>query len=201
MGSLVYRKQAAVFLGVSPKTIDNYVKAGVLRPYKNQVNGRVYFDQADILKLMGSRLPQSREVVLYCRTRAMQHQGNGGHGQNSADKRLAAQVQRCNDYCTAAGIRIDRTIAEVGNGETLKGRKGWSELMDLILRKKVSTIVVETPDRVCRWGMGDAFTDFLAWHGVELHVIQPVLHRQEYRDELTEDLTGIVYEARRLMGT
>ena len=198
MGSLIYRKQAAKFLGVSPKTIDNYVKAGVLKPYKNQVNGRVYFDQADVLKLLGSRLPQDRGVVLYCRAAPMPNRGNAGV---SAEKRLAEQVERCTLYCSRAGIRIDQTVAEIGRGESFNGRKGWAEIMELVLRKRVSMIVVETLDRLCRWGMAETFAHFLAWHGVELHVIQPVLQLQEYRDELTEDLTNIVYQARQLMGT
>jgi predicted site-specific integrase-resolvase len=198
LGNLVYRKQASAFLGVSPRTLDNYVKEGKLTPYKNQVNGRIYFDQADILKLLGSRLPQNREVVLYCRAAPMPDRGGAGV---SAEKRLQAQVERCNGYCTAAGIRLDRVIADVGKGESLKGRRGWTEIMDLVMRKRVSMIVVETPDRICRWGMGKVFESFLTWHGVELHVIQPVLQLQEYRDELTEDLTNIVYQARQLMGT
>lgn len=198
---MIYKKHAAKYLGISPKTLERYVTSGKLKPYKNQVNGRVYFDQADILKLLGSRLPQDRLVVLYCRAAPFQNKGNAGHGQNAVDKRLAKQVERCTGYCTAAGIRVDRIISEVGKGETLKGRRGWTEIMDLVMRKRVSMIVVETPDRICRWGMAECFADFLAWHGVELHVIQPVLQLQEYRDELTEDLTGIVYEARQLMGT
>lgn len=196
---MVYKKHAAAFLGVSAKTLERYVTSGQLKPYKNQINGRVYFDKADILKLLGSRLPQDRGVVLYCRAAPME--STAGKKGQSAEARLAGQVERCTKYCTAAGIRVDRTIAEIGKGETLKGRRGWSELMDLVMRKQVSMIVVETPDRICRWGMAEAFADFLAWHGIELHVIQPVLQLQEYRDELTEDLTGIVYEARGLMGT
>lgn len=195
---LVYKKHAAEFLDVSIKTVDRYIKAGLLKPYKNAVNGRLYFDKADVLKLIGGRLPQDRTVVLYCRAATIPNMGPAGV---AADVRLARQVERCNSYCTRAGIRIDRTIAEVAKGDSLDDRRGWTELMDLILRKQVSTLVVETPDRICRWGMGKVFESFLTWHGVELHVIQPVLQLQEYRDELTEDLTNIVYQARQLMGT
>ena len=195
---MIYKKHAAKYLGVSPKTLERYVTSGKLKPYKNQVNGRVYFDQADILRLLGSRLPQDRTVLLYCRAAPMPDKGAAGV---SAEKRLSAQVERCTQYCTAAGIRIDRTIAEVGKGESLKGRRGWTEIMDLVLRKQVSMIVMETPDRLCRWGMREVFEQFLTWHGVELHVIQPVLQLQEFRDELTEDLAGLVYEARQLMGS
>jgi predicted site-specific integrase-resolvase len=195
---MVYKKHAASFLGVSAKTLERYVTAGQLKPYKNQINGRVYFDKADILKLLGSRLPQDRAVVLYCRAATIPNMGNAGV---SADKRLAAQVERCTKYCTAAGIRVDRTIAEVGKGDSLKDRRGWTEIMDLVMRKQISMVVVETPDRICRWGVREMLEDLLAWHGVELHVIQPVLQLQEYRDELTEDLTGLVYQARGLMGS
>ena len=195
---LVYKKAAAEYLSVSVKTIDRYVKAGLLKPYKNQINGRLYFDKADVLKLIGGRLPQDRTVVLYCRAATIPNQGNAGV---AADTRLAKQIDRCTRYCTAAGIRIDRTISEVAKGDSLDDRRGWTELMDLILRRQVSMLVIETPDRICRWGMGKLFDSFLAWHGVELHVIQPVLQLQEYRDELTEDLTNIVYQARQLMGT
>lgn len=194
---LVYKKHAAEFLDVSIKTLDRYVKAGLLKPFKNAVNGRLYFDKADILKLLGSRLPQDRTVVLYCRAATIPNMGNAGV---AADTRLAKQVERCQAYCTRAGIRIDRTIAEVGKGDSLKDRRGWTEIMDLVMRKQVSMIVVETPDRICRWGVREMLEDLLAWHGVELHVIQPVLQLQEYRDELTEDLTGLVYQARQLMG-
>jgi excisionase family DNA binding protein len=199
MGSLVYKKQAAAYLGVSTKTLERYVADGRLRPYKNQVNGRTYYDRSDILRLLGSRLPQDRTVVLYCRAAPME--STAGKKGQSAEARLQAQVDRCTQYCTAAGIRVDRTIAEVGRGESLKDRRGWTEIMDLVLRKQVSMIVMETPDRLCRWGMREVFEQFLTWHGVELHVIQPVLQLQEFRDELTEDLAGLVYEARQLMGS
>jgi predicted site-specific integrase-resolvase len=199
MGSLVYKKQAAAFLGVSTKTLERYVSAGRLKPYKNQINGRTYYDRDEILQLLGSRLPQEKTVVLYCRASPME--STAGKKGQSAESRLAAQVERCTKYCTAAGIRVDRTVSDIGKGETLRGRKGWAEIMDLVMRKQASMLVVETPDRICRWGMAEAFADFLAWHGVELHIIQPVLQLQEYRDELTEDLTNIVYQARKLMGT
>jgi hypothetical protein len=195
---LVYKKEAAEFLGVSTKTVNRYVKAGLLNPFKNQVNGRVYFDKADVLKLLGGRLPQDRTVVLYCRAATIPDQGAAGV---AAETRLSKQIDRCSRYCTAAGIRIDKTISEVAKGDSLDDRRGWTELMDLVLRRQVSMLVVETPDRICRWGMGQLFESFLAWHGVELHIIQPVLQLQEYRDEITEDLTNIVYQARKLMGT
>lgn len=196
-GDYIYRRPAADFLGISPKTLDNWTRQGRLQAYRNPVNGRVYYERADVLTLLGRRLPQDRLVVLYCRATPP----GQGRTRESAEARLGEQENRCRDYCRKAEIRVDRVISELAHGDSARGRKGWAELFDLIMRKKVSTLVVETPDRICRWGMGELFEQFLAWHGVRLHVIQPVLQLQEFRDELTEDLTGLVYQARGLMGS
>ena len=196
-GNYIYRKQAADFLGISPKTLDNWSKEGRVKAYRNPINNRVYFERADVIALLGRRLPQNRLVVLYCRAVP----NRPGQSKESAETRLREQENRCRDYCRKAEIRVDRVISELAGGGMAKGRKGWAELTDLILRKQISTLVVETPDRLCRWGMGELFENFLAWHGVELHVIHPVLRLQEYQDELTEDLANVIYEARGLMGT
>jgi predicted site-specific integrase-resolvase len=195
---MLYKKEAAAYLGISLKTLDRYITAGHLKPWKNQINGRVYFDKTDVLKLLGGRPAHKREVVLYCRAATLPGQGAAGV---SAETRLSDQIERCTRYCMAAGIRIDRTISEIAKGDSLKDRRGWTELMDLVMRRQVATIVVETPDRICRWGVRELFADVLTWHGVDLHTIQPALQLQEYRDELTEDLANIVYQARQLMGT
>ena len=114
--------------------------------------------------------------------------------------RLRDQVDRCTEYSTRAGIRVDRIIQEIGKGHTLNGRSGIDQLLDLVFRKKVSMIVVECPDRLARWGMGEVLERFLTWHGVELHVISKGWSRAEFREEVKEDLAGILFEAKRLLG-
>lgn len=196
-GNLVYKKDAARYLGISLKTLERYVKQGLVKPFKNEVNGRTYFDQLDLLALLGSRLPQAREVVLYCRAAGIPDQGKAGV---SSQARLRDQVDRCTEYCTKAGVRVDRIIQEIGKGHTLNGRSGIDQLLDLVFRKKVSMIVVECPDRLARWGMGEILERFLTWHGVELHVISKGWSRAEFREEVKEDLAGILFEAKRLLG-
>ena len=48
--------------------------------------------------------------------------------------------------------------------------------------------------------MGHLFRRFLEWHGVEVHVASPVLLREEYREEIKQDLTELIYEAKRSLG-
>jgi len=102
-GELVYKKEAAKFLGISLKTLDRYVADGRLLNWKNEVNGRVYYDKQDLLKLLGSRLPQSREVWVYSRAAPIEGNNHTGTG---AKARLAAQTARVLQYCQAAGVRV-----------------------------------------------------------------------------------------------
>lgn len=196
-GDILYSKDAAKFLGISPKTLARYAKAGLIRNWKNQVNGRTYYDRAELLKLLGSRLPQTREVWVYCRAAGIPDQGAAGV---SVKKRLQAQVDRVLEYCTRAGIRVDEVIQEIGKADSLEDRPGIDRLMEKILRKEISMVVVETPDRLARFAGAEILERFFAWHGVEYHVIQKTLHRKEYRDEIKDDLAGVLFRAKQLMG-
>jgi predicted site-specific integrase-resolvase len=196
-GELMYKKQAAEFLGVSLKTLEGYVAQGRVDKWKNSINGRTYYDKQQLLYLLGSRLPQTREVIVYCRAAGIPDQGKAGV---SSQKRLLAQQDRVLEYCTRAGIRVDQVIGDIGKAGTLEGRGGFDKIFDMVVRKRVSMVIMETPDRMARFAGADLFERFLTWHGVELHVIQKTLHRQEYRDEIKDDLTNLILEARNLMG-
>ena len=192
-GELMYKREAARFLGVSLKTVEGYVRQGRLRQWKNQVNGRVYYDKGDLLALLGSRLPQEKEVVAYCRA-AAGPEISARYG--AAGARLAEQVDRVQGYCARAGIRLDRVITDIGTGVSLRGRTGFEHLMELVCRKRLSMIVVESEDRISRWAGDDLFRRVLLFHGVEIHVMSPAWERLEYREEAKDDLTWVIADAR-----
>ena len=196
-GELLYKREAAQFLGISLKTLDRYVTAGRLRNWKNQVNGRTYYDKADLLKLLGSRLPQDREVWVYCRAAGIPDQGSAGVASRT---RLQAQKTRVLQYCQAAGIRVDRVVEDIGKAGSLAGRGGFDKIMEAVLRKKVSMIIVETPDRIARFTGSELMERFLTWHGVEYHVVNKHLLTEEYREELKDDLTNLILQGRALLG-
>lgn len=195
-GELVYKKDAAQFLGVSLKTLEGYVNRGSIHKWKNEINGRTYYDKQELLKLLGSRLPQKRDVIVYCRAAGIPDQGAAGVASRT---RLQAQVDRVLAYCTAAGIRVDHVITDIGKAGNLTGRSGVDKIFDLTLRKQISMVVVETPDRLARFAGAEILERFLTWHGVELHIIQKGLYTEEYRDELKDDLTHLILESRALI--
>ena len=195
-GELVSRKIAAQRLGVTLRTLDRYIEQGKLSPYKNRVNGRLYIDSDQILYLLGSRVPQDRLVIVYCRTAPIPDSGAAGI---SSQTRLKEQVDRVQGYCTARGIRVDEVIQEVRRANTLDDNApGLNKIMDLVVRKKVSTLIIETPDRLARFLAWDLLERVLIYHGVELHIIQPKVNRQEFVDEIKEELVDIIAKAKEL---
>ena len=197
MGRIVYRKEAMRYLGVSKQTLRSYERRGLLIPLKNIVNRRIFYTEDNVLSVLGSKYDQKREVGLYCRAAVLGSRSNKG---NSAAKRLEDQVQRMSEYCVKSGIRVDHIIKDVGPVNGRVAFIGHDQLIDLIMRHRVSLLVVETEDRIARWGMGDMFKRFLEWHGVDLHVASPILVREEFKEELKQDLTELIYEARRVLG-
>ena len=195
-GALLNKKQAAARLGVSEKSINRYVKQGLLKPFKNKLTGKLLYDEDVILALMGGRTQQDRLVVLYCRTTTVP-----GSNANGAKARLQAQVDRTTEYCSRAGIRVDRIIAELGHANSVKDRPGIQEIMELVLQKKVSMIVSETPDRLARWFATEMLEQFFAYHGVEWHVISRSWQTEEYREEAKDDLAVMMLDAKRLMSS
>jgi predicted site-specific integrase-resolvase len=195
-GELVSRKIAAQRLGVTVRTLDRYIEQGKLNPYRNRVNGRLYIDSDQILYLLGSRVPQDRLVIAYCRTAPIPDSGAAGV---SSATRLKEQVDRVEGYCTARGIRVDEVIKEVRRANRLDDNApGLNRIMDLVVRKKVSTLILETPDRLARFLAWDLLERVLLYHGVEIHIIQPKVNRQEFVDEIKEELVDIIARAKEL---
>jgi len=75
---------------------------------------------------------------------------------------------------------------------------GLNKILDLVLRKKVSTLIIETPDRLARFLAWDLIERVLIYHGVEIHIIQPKANRQEFVDEIKEELVDIIASAKEL---
>lgn len=195
-GQLVSRKIAAQRLGVTVRTLDRYIEQGKLSPYKNRVNGRLYIDSDQILYLLGSRVPQDRLVIAYCRTAPIPDSGAAGV---SSLTRLKEQVDRVQGYCTARGIRVDEVIQEIRRANRLDDNApGLNKIMDLVVRKKVSTLIIETRDRLARFLAWDILERVLIYHGVEIHIIQEKVGRQEYIDEIKEELVDIIASAKEL---
>jgi len=111
-------------------------------------------------------------VVAYCRV--------SFHDQKADLERQAGRVLT---LCSERGIRIDRTVTEIGSG--LNARR--TRLRKVLADPKVSTIVVEHRDRLARFGV-EYLEAALSAHGRTIVVLDDA----ELPDDLARDLTEVL---------
>jgi hypothetical protein len=63
-----------------------------------------------------------------------------------------------------------------------------------VIKKKVSVIIVETPDRLARVGW-EIFPAWFKYYGVEVIVINSAIVVPEYQQEQEKDLTNLLLKA------
>lgn len=156
--------------GISYRTALNWFHAGTLPvPARQLATGTILVDPP----VVGSGV-----VVAYCRV--------GSHDQEADLERQAGRVAT---LCSARGIRIDRTVTEIGSG--LNG--GRTKLRKLLGDPKVSTIVVEHRDRLARLGV-EYLEAALSAHGRSVVVLDDAepLDDAELPDDVARDLTEVL---------
>lgn len=150
--------------GVNYRTALNWFHAGELPvPARQLPSGTILIDPP---------VTVSGLVVAYCRV--------SSHDQESDLERQAGRVLT---LCSERGIRIDRTVTEIGSG--LHGRR--TKLRTLLADPKVSTIIVEHRDRLARVGV-EYLESALAAHGRTVVVLDDA----ELPDDLARDLTEVL---------
>ena len=156
-----YAKQT----GVSYKTAWRWYKAGTLDAYQTPTGIIIVRDQI-------SEKPVTGRIALYARV-------------SSADQRedLERQVQRLKDYAAAKGYQIAKEVTEIASGLNDQRPK----LGKLLADSSIGTIVVETHDRLTRFGSHYIET-LLEAQGRHLEI----LFQSDTGDELVDDLVSVI---------
>ena len=150
--------------GVSYRAALNWFHAGTL-----PVPARQLADRHDPGRPAGR---ETGTVVAYCRV--------GSHDQTADLERQAGRVLT---LCSERGIRIDRTVTEIGSG--LDGRR--TKLRKMLGDPTVSTIVVEHRDRLARFGV-----EYLEAALAGARPDRGRLDDAELPDDLARDLTEVL---------
>ncbi|MGH3627357.1 MAG: IS607 family transposase [Sciscionella sp.] len=154
----------AVENGVSYRAALNWFHAGALPvPARQLATGTILVDPP---------ITEAGVVVAYCRV--------SSHGQKADLERQAGRVLT---LCSERGIRIDRTVTEIGSG--LNGRR--TKLRKVLSDPGVAMIVVEHRDRLARFGV-EYLQAVLSAQGRTL----VVLDEQELEEDLARDLIEVI---------
>jgi putative resolvase len=71
-------------------------------------------------------------------------------------------------------------------------RKGFQEIIQLIIKGEVELLVVENKDRLTRFGF-DTLENIFKYFGTKILVLNDSLDNKTYEQELSEDLISIIH--------
>ncbi|BCS92273.1 IS607 family transposase [Metallosphaera javensis (ex Sakai et al. 2022)] len=162
-------KEVCQRLGISYRTLQEYVKKGVITP-ERLPSGKMRFREEDVEKLEG--IIRKKKIVLYARVSS-----------NAQKDDLVNQV----NYLKEKVPEHDIVITDIGSGLNMK-RKGFQRLLKMILNNEVSKIVIAYPDRLVRFGL-EILEQVCKAHGCEI-VVEKEDRTPE--QELIEDLISIL---------
>jgi len=171
-------KEFASMLGVSVITLQRWDNEGNLVAYRNP-KGRRYYTATQYREYIGIQEENKvGKTVIYARV-----------SNQNQKKELENQIEFLRTFANAKGWIVDDILKDIGSGQNYK-RKNWNELLDLVQKREIKTIIISHKDRFARFGY-EWFEGFLQKCGVEMVVVNnETLSPQE---ELVQDLISIIH--------
>ncbi len=169
-------RKFADLIDVNPQTLRNWDKEGKLKPaYVNPDTGYRYYSEEQLQEQLG-KIAEEKIVVGYCRVSSKKQQAD-----------LERQVQNMKTYLLAQGKPF-KIVTDIGSGINYK-KKGLNEVIDLVMDKKVSKIVVLYKDRLVRFGY-ELIKNICDKNNVSIEIIDH--NEKSEQEEVVEDLVQII---------
>lgn len=166
--------ETAKILGVSVQTMRRWEVTGYLIPDKKSEGGTRYYNRD---KLFGEECAETDLTVAYARV--------SSHDQK---KDLERQKTLLASYCGAKGWKYE-IISDLGSGMNYR-KKGLKKVIDAILCKKMTRLVLSHKERLLRFGAELIFTL------CEINQIEVVIINQgedgSFEEELAKDVLEII---------
>ena len=170
--------EAARALGVSVKTIQRWDKAGLLPVVRTATNHR-RIPIAAIHRVLNAPGTLVR-CAIYARVSSAKQEQEGN---------LTRQVDRLQHAAAERGYQVVALIQEQASGLNEK-RTGLKRLFHLIDQQAIDLVLIESPDRLARFGYG-YLEEMFRWRQVRIEVVEPP-NVQTPTEELVQDLLSLV---------
>lgn len=167
-------KQAKEFYDISYVTLREWARSGRI-PIEMLPSGRINY-----LPKKSEPLSVRNKTIIYSRVST-----------NIQKENLFRQTERLKTFCSSRGLIIDDIYEEIGSALNYN-RRLYLKLLEAVLNKKVTTIVIEYKDRLLRVGF-EEFQYICNHNNVELIVVDNSEITKSYTQEITEDLVSIIH--------
>jgi len=174
-------KELRLLLGVTYRTIWNWIKAGKISTVKTSTNRHLIpASELEKLKIIKPVLTPKYNII-YARV------------SNTKQKEdLNRQIERLSNYALINGIEIHRILFDIGSGMNFN-RKQFVKLFNLILNSQFSHIIIENKDRLCRFAF-EIFENLSTVFNFKITITcQVPLENESFEQELTNDLIAIIH--------
>lgn len=182
MEKLLTIGQVAKQLNVTVKTLRLWDEEAKLSAIRTPGKHRMY-RESDIAKFIGTYIEDKSvelPVCVYCRVSSHDQKQKGD---------LERQQGRVLNYCANKGYKVEYSLAEVASGMS-DTRAKLHKLFRLAIDKKISQLIIEHRDRLCRFNF-EIFKLFFETHGVEVEYMEETLPKT-YEAELVEDMLSLM---------
>lgn len=171
--------EAAEYVHYNKVYLQSLDRAGVLVAHRTDTNRRYYL-QSELDKFLRSEPTKSdtRHIIAYCRV-------------SSSNQRPDLKNQRSviEEYCIARGYSDVEYIDEVGGGLNFH-RKAFCRILDDIMNRRVSKLIVAHKDRLCRFGF-DMVQYIAEQNDVRIEVLNT--EKMSPEKEIVTDLMTIIH--------
>lgn len=173
-------KEVKTILGITQQTLYNWCKEGKIRYTKISDHLNIYDDDS-IYSLIGDRRQNKhKKIVSYSRVST----------QNQKEQ-LKEQTQRIYESCISRGIKLDLQFEDIKSGMS-EDRKGFQELIRMVIQNEIELVIIENKDRLIRFGYSTLESIF-KYFGTKILVLNDVIENKSYEKELTDDLISIIH--------
>lgn len=105
-------------------------------------------------------------------------------------KDLDRQENLLREYAVKNGFKVDKSLSDIASGMN-ENRKGFNELIDLVIQNKVNKIFISYKDRLTRFGF-NYFVYLFRQFGTEIEIVN-LTKEEDFQTELTQDLISIIH--------
>ena len=165
-------------LQISRPTLTKYVKNGTIK-IKELPNGRYDYDKDSVYSfLLGE---EERKNIIYSRVSTSKQKED-----------LKNQTEFLKNYCINSGYKIHNIFEDIASGISFDKRKGFFELLDLVMDNKVDKVIITYKDRLSRVGF-DLFKHLFKKFNTEIIVVSEIGSEKLDSEEIFEEIVSLLH--------
>ena len=170
-------KEVLKILKISRPTLTKYVKEQKIL-VKELPNGFYDYDEDSVLKV--AKISTERNSVIYARVSTPKQK-----------KDLENQIQTITKYANKNGYKIDGVYSDISSGLDYD-RKSFSELLNLILERKIKNVFIKDKDRLTRVSF-DLWKNLFKQFNCNLIVVNETQNNETEEKEIFADIISLLH--------